>query len=186
MAKAKDYPGFETLGADIKAAQQALGLSRRALAERVNIAPRYLANIEDSGDLPSVPVLYELVKICNLPTERYFHPEAEPEGSEQRQRTSHKLKLCPEHYLPIIEGPLTGPSKWMNSREKKRRVCKHPLFLFPFNALMQLSAESVKQRTTRYAGGGEKAIPKKSPIRYNKGVQAYCTKKGDFNGKTSK
>lgn len=37
-----------------------------------------------------------------------------------------------------------------------------------------------KQRTTRYAGGKQKVIPKKSPIRYNKGVQAYCTKKGDL------
>lgn len=108
MAKAKDYPGFETLGADIKAARQAMGLSRRALAEQVNIDPRYLANIENSGDLPSVPVLYELVKICKLPTERYFHPETEPEGSEQRQRASHKLKLCPEQYLPIIEAAIDG------------------------------------------------------------------------------
>lgn len=64
MAKAKDYPGFETLGADIKAARQAMGLSRRFLAERVNIDPRYLANIENGGNLPSAPVLYELVKNC--------------------------------------------------------------------------------------------------------------------------
>lgn len=111
MAKGKDFPGFEMLGEDIKAARQALGLSRRALAERVNIDPRYLANIENSGDLPSVPVLYELVKICKLPVERYFHPEAEPEGSEQRQRASYKLKLCPEQYLPIIEGAIDGAIK---------------------------------------------------------------------------
>ncbi len=83
MAKGTEYPGFETLGADIKEARKALGLSRRALAEQVSIDPRYLANIENSGDLPSVPVLYELARICKLPIERYFHPEAEPEGSEQ-------------------------------------------------------------------------------------------------------
>ena len=47
MAKGKDCPGFETLGEDIKAARQALGLSRKALAEKVNIDPRYLANIEN-------------------------------------------------------------------------------------------------------------------------------------------
>lgn len=106
MAKGIEYPGFETLGEDIKEARKALGLSRRALAEKVNIDPRYLANIENSGDLPSVPVLYELAKICKLPIERYFHPEAAPEGSVQRQRVSHKLKLCPEAYLPIIEGAI--------------------------------------------------------------------------------
>lgn len=111
MAKGKDCPGFETLGTDIKAARQTLGLSRRALAEKVSIDPRYLANIENSGDLPSIPVLYELAKICKLPIERYFHPEAESEGSEQRQRVGHKLKLCPETYLPIIEGAIDGAIK---------------------------------------------------------------------------
>lgn len=111
MAKGKDCPGFETLGEDIKTARQALGLSRRVLAEKVSIDPRYLANIENSGDLPSIPVLYELAKICKLPIERYFHPEAEPEGSEQRQRVGHKLKLCPELYLPIIEGAIDGAIK---------------------------------------------------------------------------
>jgi len=33
-----------------------------------------------------------------------FNPEIMREESEQRQRVSHKLKLCPEEYLPIIEG----------------------------------------------------------------------------------
>ncbi|WP_131043172.1 helix-turn-helix transcriptional regulator [Clostridioides difficile] len=112
MAKGKEYLGFETLGADIKEARKALGLSRKALAEKVNIDPRYLANIENSGNLPSVPVLYELARICKLPIERYFNPEeAEPEGSEQRQRVGHKLKLCPEQYLPIIEGAIDGAIK---------------------------------------------------------------------------
>jgi len=38
--------------------------------------------------------------------ERYFNPEIMREESEQRQRVSHKLKLCPEEYLPIIEGAI--------------------------------------------------------------------------------
>lgn len=49
MAKGIEYPGFETLGSDIKEARKALGLSRRALDEQVSIDPRYLANIENSG-----------------------------------------------------------------------------------------------------------------------------------------
>lgn len=81
MTKGKEYPGFETLGADNKEARKALDLSRKALAEKVNIDSRYLANIENSGDLPSVPVLYELARICKLLIECYLHPEAEPEGS---------------------------------------------------------------------------------------------------------
>ena len=46
-------------------------------------------------------------------------------------------------------------------------------------AFRQLSAERAKQKTTRYAGGEQKVIPKNHQSSYNKGVQAYCRKKGD-------
>lgn len=111
MAKSKDCPSFGTLGFDTKQARKALGLTRKKLAEMVAIDPRYLANIENSGDIPSVPVLYELVRICKLPVERYFSPEVVIEGSEQRQRVNYKLKLCPEEYLPIVEGAIDGAIK---------------------------------------------------------------------------
>ena len=106
MANIEDCPGFETFGSDVKAARQAKRISRKAMAEKVNIDWRYLANIENDGTIPSLPVIIQLIKICGLPVERYFNPEIMREESEQRQRVSHKLKLCPEEYLPIIEGAI--------------------------------------------------------------------------------
>ena len=106
MANIEDCPGFETFGSDVKAARQAKRISRKAMAEKVNIDWRYLANIENEGAIPSLPVIIQLIKICGLPVERYFNPEIMREESEQRQRVSHKLKLCPEEYLPIIEGAI--------------------------------------------------------------------------------
>lgn len=111
MAKVKDCPSFKTLGSDIKQARKALGLARRTLAEMVGIDPRYLANIENSGDIPSVPVLYELIRICKLPMEQYFTPESKTDENEQRQRVNHKLRLCSDKYLPIIEGTIDGAIK---------------------------------------------------------------------------
>ena len=46
MAKVEDCPGFETFGADVKAAREARRLARKTLAEMVGIEWRYLANIE--------------------------------------------------------------------------------------------------------------------------------------------
>ena len=92
----------------MKAARKARRLSRRALAEIINIDNRYLANIENEGTIPSLPVIIQLIKACGLPVERYFNPEIMREESEQRQRVSHKLKLCPEQYLTIIEGAIDG------------------------------------------------------------------------------
>ncbi|WP_322199185.1 helix-turn-helix domain-containing protein [Acutalibacter intestini] len=111
MAKVKDCPGFETFGKDVQTAREAVGLSRRALAEQVNIDPRYLANIELVGDIPSMPVVIQLIKICRLPFERYFNPELVKESSNDRQRITHKLQLCPEKYLPIVEATIDGAIK---------------------------------------------------------------------------
>lgn len=111
MAKVKDCPGFETFGHDITTARETIGLSRRALAEQVNIDPRYLVNIELSGDIPSMPVVIQLIKICRLPFARYFNPETVAGISDERQRVSHKLQLCPEKYLPIIEATIESVIK---------------------------------------------------------------------------
>ena len=67
MAKIEDCPGFETFGADVKAARKAKQLSRSALADMIHCDSRYLANIENEGTLPSLPVVIQLIKICGLP-----------------------------------------------------------------------------------------------------------------------
>ena len=86
MPNVKDCPGFENFGADVQQAREVVGMSRRELAERVGIDPRYLANIELCGTIPSVPVVMQLIWLC-------------------------KLQLCPEKYLPIVEGVIDGAIK---------------------------------------------------------------------------
>lgn len=122
MANIEDCPGFETFGADVKAARNAKHLSRRALAEIIDIDSRYLANIENEGTIPSLPVIIQLIKVCGLPMERYFNPEIMREESAQRQRISHKLKLCPEQYLTVIEGALDGVLKTEKSADETEGV----------------------------------------------------------------
>ncbi len=122
MANIEDCPGFETFGADVKAARNAKHLSRKTLAEIVNIDSRYLANIENEGTIPSLPVIIQLIKVCGLPVERYFNPEIMREESAQRQRISHKLKLCPEQYLTVIEGALDGALQTEKSADETEDV----------------------------------------------------------------
>ena len=45
------------------------------LKEMVGIEWRYLANIENQGAIPSLPVMIQLIKVCGLPVERYYNPE---------------------------------------------------------------------------------------------------------------
>ena len=130
MAKVENCPGFETFGADVKAARKAKHLSRKAMAEKVNIDWRYLANIENDGTIPSLPVIIQLIRNCGLPVERYFNPEIMREESEQRQRVSHKLKLCPEEYLPIIEGAIDGAMKIEQPKKKETVDARKPSSVF--------------------------------------------------------
>jgi transcriptional regulator with XRE-family HTH domain len=112
MLRERNRAPFASFGADMKQARQALGYTQKSLAEAIGIDPRYLANIENSGALPSLPMFYEIVKLCNLPVERYFHAEAEKEReSRERERTALKLLVCPEKYLSIIEGTIDAAIK---------------------------------------------------------------------------
>jgi hypothetical protein len=66
--------------------------------------------------------IIQLVKICGLPMERYFNPEVMREESELRQRVGQKLKLCPEQYLPIVEGAIDGALKIEKPNEETEGV----------------------------------------------------------------
>ena len=119
MPRVNECAALEKFGADIKEARQAMSISLRALAEMVSIDPRYLANIENSGSLPSLPIFYDLVTICKLPVEQYFYPVSRAAESEQRKRANLKLRLCPEQFLTIVEHTLDGAIKSSETGEVK-------------------------------------------------------------------
>lgn len=93
MPNVKDCPGFETFGADVQQAREAVNMSRRELAKRVGIDPRYPANIELCGTIPSVPVVMQLIRLCKLPAERYFNPGLIREDSGQATSCSSARKI---------------------------------------------------------------------------------------------
>jgi len=112
MSRRREQKAFAPFGNDIKEARKAMGISRRELAEMLNIDPRYLANIENSGHLPSLPIFYDIITICKIPVERYFYPEAvSAEETNERERIALKMRLCAENFLPIIEGTLDAAIK---------------------------------------------------------------------------
>ena len=84
MAKVEDCPGFETFGADVKAARKAKHLTRKVLAEIVGIEWRYLANIENKGTIPSLPVVIQLIKSLRASRGAVFQPGNHTRG----QRTA--------------------------------------------------------------------------------------------------
>ena len=63
---------FKAFGQAIKAARKAKGISRNQLADKMNIAPRYIASIENSGQHPSLQIFYELVTLLDVSVDQFF------------------------------------------------------------------------------------------------------------------
>ena len=76
---------FKAFGQAIKEARKAKGISRNQLADRLNIAPRYIASIENSGQHPSLQIFYELVTFLDVSVDQCFFPNEETEKSTGRR-----------------------------------------------------------------------------------------------------
>ena len=102
MAKIEDCPGFETFGADVKAARETLNISRRALAEQVSIDPRYLANIENKGQHPSLQIFFELVTRYHISVDQLLFEDATESKSTARRQLDPLLDGMTEAELKIV------------------------------------------------------------------------------------
>ena len=91
MKQSKEKFDFKAFGQAIKAARKTKGLSRNQLADKLNIAPRYIASIENSGQHPSLQILYELVTLLDVSVDQFFFPEREQEKSTRRRQLDTML-----------------------------------------------------------------------------------------------
>ena len=72
MKQEKIKYDFKAFGQAIKEARKVKGLSRNELADQMNIAPRYIASIENSGQHPSLQIFYELVTLLDVSVDQFF------------------------------------------------------------------------------------------------------------------
>ena len=61
---------FKAFGAAIKAARTGRKESRKKVSDEMYISPRYLANIENNGQHPSLQIFFELMLRLDMPTEK--------------------------------------------------------------------------------------------------------------------
>lgn len=93
---------FRAFGQAIKTARKAKGISRNQLADQMHIAPRYIASIENSGQHPSLQILYELVTILDVSVDQFFFPNRETDKSTQRRQLESLLDDISEKGLRIV------------------------------------------------------------------------------------
>lgn len=78
---------FTAFGKAIKAARMAKKESRKDVSDAMNISPRYLTNIENRGQQPSLQIFYELVNRYNISVDQFFF------GKNMNGKSAQRLEL---------------------------------------------------------------------------------------------
>ena len=76
---------FKAFGAAIKAAREGRKESRKKVGDEMFISPRYLANIENKGQHPSLQIFFELMLRYNISVDQFLL-ETPPEKNTQRRQ----------------------------------------------------------------------------------------------------
>ena len=93
---------FKAFGAAIKAARKEYGESRKTVIDALYISPRYLANIENKGQQPSLQVFYDLVTRYHISVDQIFFPNDNAEKSTQRRQLDTLLDSMSDNGLRIV------------------------------------------------------------------------------------
>ena len=83
---------FKAFGAAIKAAREGCKESRKKVGDEMFISPRYLANIENKGQHPSLQIFFELMLRYNISVDQFL-------WKRRRRRTRSGGSLT--HFLII-------------------------------------------------------------------------------------
>lgn len=99
---------FKPVGTAIKNAREIKGLSRDAVAEHVDLEPRYYAKIEDNGQHPSLNKFYAIVKMLHVSVDEFFLSNIRPEKTTKRRYIESLLDHLSDKELKILEGTIKG------------------------------------------------------------------------------
>jgi transcriptional regulator with XRE-family HTH domain len=101
MKQSKEKFDFKAFGQAIKAARKAKGISRNQLADKLNIAPRYIASIENSGQHPSLQIFFELMLRYHISVDQFLL-DTQPEKDTKRRQLDALLDDMSDTGIRIV------------------------------------------------------------------------------------
>ena len=118
MRKKEDKYDFRAFGLAIKEARKKQGLTREQVGAMIEIAPRYLTNIENKGQHPSLQVLYDLVSLLNVSVDEFFLYSDSLAKSSRRRQLESKIDNFTDADLVIMESVADGIVKYKEMEDK--------------------------------------------------------------------
>ena len=106
--KKEDKYDFRAFGLAIKEARMKQGLTREQVGTMIEIDPRYLTNIENKGQHPSLQVFYDLVSLLNISVDEFFLPASDLDKSTRRRQLEKQLDNLSDKDLVIMESVANG------------------------------------------------------------------------------
>lgn len=108
MRKTEDKYDFRAFGLAIKAARLKQGLTREQVGAKIEIDPRYLTNIENKGQHPSLQVFYDLVTLLNVSVDEIFLPTSDKVKSTRRRQLEQQLDTFDDKDMVVMESVAAG------------------------------------------------------------------------------
>mgnify|MGYP000160111930 FL=1 len=108
MRKKEDKYDFRAFGLAIKKARMKKGLTREQVGTMIEIDPRYLTNIENKGQHPSLQVFYDLVTLLNVSVDEIFLPSSDKVKSTRRRQLEQQLDTFDDKDMVIMESVAAG------------------------------------------------------------------------------
>ena len=108
MRKIEDKYDYRAFGLAIKEARKKQGLTREQVGAMIEIDPRYLTNIENKGQHPSLQVLYDLVSLLNVSVDEFFLSSDSLAKSSRRRQLESKIDNFTDADLVIMESVADG------------------------------------------------------------------------------
>ena len=118
MRKKEDKYDFRAFGLAIKEARKKQGLTREQVGAMIEIDPRYLTNIENKGQHPSLQVLYDLVSLLNVSVDEFFLSSDSLVKSSRRRQFESKIDNFTDADLVIMESVADGIVKYKEMEDK--------------------------------------------------------------------
>ena len=118
MRKKEDKYDFRAFGLAIKEAHKKQGLTREQVGAMIEIDPRYLTNIENKGQHPSLQVLYDLVSLLNVSVDEFFLSSDSLVKSSRRRQLESKIDNFTDADLVIMESVADGIVKYKEMEDK--------------------------------------------------------------------
>ena len=76
---------FKAFGQAIKNARKERKESRKKVSDEMYISPRYLANIENNGQHPSLQIFFELIQRYNISVDQFLFDSPAGKDTNRRQ-----------------------------------------------------------------------------------------------------